>query len=260
MNPFYRTLEDLRSFSYYDQIFNISSSSDIEEFTELNKTLEELTARVSSDYNSMKRFTEDASHEIQTPLSIIQLKLESLLQTPGLNKTQVDLISTTNIAVQKLSRLTSALLLLTKIANGQFPEKTIVNVSLLADQRIKSLADQILNKKLILKADIEPERTVEANKFLTDSVVSNLIGNAIRYTSEGGEISILVSQNKFEIRNSGTPFSVPSSVIFQRFFKSEINKESTGLGLSIVKEICTFYKWDVTYEYKDEMHVFAVGF
>lgn len=259
-NPFYRTLEDLRSFSYHDHIFNISSSSDIEEFAELNKTLEELTARVTSDYHSLKRFTEDASHEIQTPLSVIQLKLESLLQSTGLSKTQVDLISAAYISMQKLSKLTYALLLLTKIANGQFPEKTSVNISLFADQRIKSLDDQILSKKLILKTYIEPERTVEANNFLTDSVISNLIGNAVRYTSEGGEISILVSKNKFEVRNSGTPFSVSSSVIFQRFFKSGINKESTGLGLSIVKEICTFYNWEVTYEYKDEMHVFVVEF
>ncbi len=63
--PFYETLNDLRKFSHDAPDFRLPPGGDIDEFIELNKTLDNLTTRVKEDYLSLKRFTEDASHEIQ---------------------------------------------------------------------------------------------------------------------------------------------------------------------------------------------------
>src|SRR5664280_3687149 len=84
---------------------------------------------VRSDYQSLKRFSEDASHEIQTPLAVIQSRLEALVQHPDITKDQADLIKSAYTSVQRISKLTQTLLLLTKIANDQFPEKVRVNMS-----------------------------------------------------------------------------------------------------------------------------------
>jgi len=258
--PFYNTLDNLKGFSHYDPGFKLSAVAGIDEFIELNKTLENLTSKVISDYQSLKRFTEDASHEIQTPLAVIQSKLETLVQYPDLKKDQAELIKSAYSSVQRISKLTQTLLLLTKIANDQFPEKSAVNLSELLEEKIILFEDQINGKSLILKKDIEPECFLETNFFLAESMVLNLVRNAAKHCITGGIISINLNKRKLEISNSGVPFSVPSSKLFERFFKVNASSESQGLGLSIVKEICSLNKWEINYEYEDNLHKFMVGF
>jgi hypothetical protein len=104
--PFYNTLDNLRGFSQDMPDFKLQNGTNIDEFIELNKTLENLTSKVISDYQSLKRFTEDASHEIQTPLAVIQSKLETMMQYPDLKKDQAELIKSAYSSVQRISKLT----------------------------------------------------------------------------------------------------------------------------------------------------------
>ena len=258
--PFYDTLDNLKGFSHDDPDFKLPAITEIDEFIELNKTLENLTLKIMSDYQSLKRFTEDASHEIQTPLAVIQSKLETLMQYPDLKKDQAELIKSAYASVQRISKLTQTLLLLTKIANDQFPEKRAVNLSELLEEKVKLFEDHINGKSLILKKEIEPECFLETNFFLAESMVINLIGNAAKHCITGGIINIRLDKNNLEISNSGVPFSVPASKLFERFFKINTSSESQGLGLSIVKEICTINKWKIDYLYEDYQHKFIVRF
>ena len=258
--PFYNTLDNLKGFSQEKPDFILSAETEIDEFIELNKTLEKLTLKVISDYQSLKRFTEDASHEIQTPLAVIQSKLETLMQYPDLKKDQAELIKSAYSSVQRISKLTQTLLLLTKIANGQFPEKRSVNLSELLEEKIELFEDQINGKSLILKKEIEPDCILETNFILAESMVVNLVGNAAKHCITGGIISIRLDKNNLEISNSGVPFSVPPSKLFERFYKINSSSESQGLGLSIVKEICTLNGWKIDYLYEDNQHKFIVGF
>ena len=129
---------------------------------------EKLTQKVISDYQSLKRFTEDASHEIQTPLAVIQSKLETLMQYPDLKKDQTELINSAYVYALRISKLTQTLLLLTKIANYQFPEKRAVNLSGLLEETVKLFEDHIIGKSLILKKEIKPESVLETNFFLAE--------------------------------------------------------------------------------------------
>jgi two-component system, OmpR family, sensor kinase len=258
--PFYDTLNDLRRFSHDDPGFRLSAVTEIDEFIELNKTLENLTSKVIIDYQSLKRFTEDASHEMQSPLAIIQSKLETLIQYPDLEKDKTELIKSAYVSVQRISKLTQTLLLLTKIANGQFPEKTSLNMSELLDEKIKLFEDIFNGKSLILKKEIEPDCYFETNLFLAESLVINLIANAAKHCFTRGIVHIRLNKNNLEISNSGAPFPVPSSKLFERFFKINASSESPGLGLSIVKEICTLNKWKIDYLYEDDQHKFIIGF
>lgn len=258
--PFYKTLDDLKEFSYEKPDFSLSSVSQLEEFTTLNKTLEKLTKKVISDYQSLKRFTEDASHEIQTPLAVIQSKLETLMQYPDLKKDQAELVKAAYGSAHRISKLTQTLLLLTKIANDQFPEKTEVNLSELLEEKLKLFEDHINEKSLILKKEIEPQCFLGTNFFLTESMIINLIGNAVKHCITGGTINIKLNKRNLEISNTGAPLSVPSSKLFERFFKINKSSESQGLGLSIVKEICTLNRWEIKYKYEDDQHQFIVKF
>ncbi|MEI6050074.1 MAG: HAMP domain-containing sensor histidine kinase [Bacteroidota bacterium] len=258
--PFYKTLDELREFSYDKPGYRLSSGSQLEEFSELNNSLEKLTQKVISDYQSLKRFTEDASHEIQTPLSVIQSKLETLMQHPDLKKDQADLINSAYVYTLRISKLTRTLLLLTKISNDQFPEKSAINLSEIVDEKIKLFEDSIIEKSLVINKEIDPECIKESNFFLAESLIVNLIGNAIKHCSEGGMVTIRLNKNNFEISNPGKQLSVPASKLFDRFYKVDRSSDSHGLGLAIVKEICNLNKWDIVYEFEGGLHKVRVKF
>jgi signal transduction histidine kinase len=258
--PFYKTLDELKEFSHDKPDFRLSSGSRLEEFTELNNSLEKLTQKVISDYQSLKRFTEDASHEIQTPLSVIQSKMETLMQHPDLKKDQADLINSAYVYTIRISKLTQTLLLLTKIANDQFPERRAVNFSDLLDEKINLYDDHIIGKSLIINKIIEPDCILETNFFLAESLIINLLGNAVKHSNSEGIIHIRLKKNNFEILNTGKPLSAPASKLFDRFYKTDKSSDSYGLGLAIVKEICNLNKWEIKYEYEEGLHKVIVKF
>ena len=258
--PFYKTLNELKEFSYERPGFKLSSESQLYEFTELNKTLEKLTRKVISDYQTLKRFTEDASHEIQTPLAVIQSKLETLMQSPDLKKEQAELISSTYIYALRISKLTQTLLLLTKIANDQFPDKKAINMTELISEKTGMFEDHILEKSLLLNEDIKQDCFIETNFFLAESLVINLISNAVKHNVKGGMINIVLDKNHLEISNSGEKPKVPTAKFFDRFYKTNESSDSPGLGLAIVKEICRLNKWEINYVFEDSLHKVVVNF
>jgi signal transduction histidine kinase len=258
--PFYKTLDELKEFSHDKPGFRLSSESDLYEFTELNKTLEKLTKKVISDYQSLKRFTEDASHEIQTPLAVIQSKLETLMQYPDLEKDQAELINSAYVYTLRISKLTQTLLLLTKIANDQFPDKKSINMAGLIGEKIQMFEDNILGKSLKLSKEIDPECILETNFFLAESLILNLIGNAVKHNVDNGVINIKLEKAYLEISNSGEALPVSPLKLFDRFYKTNMSSDSPGLGLAIVKEICRLNKWEISYVFENNLHKVVVNF
>jgi signal transduction histidine kinase len=96
--------------------------SEIEEFSELNSSINHMTSKMSSDYKKSE-FTENASHEFQTPLAIIKGKIDLLLQENTLKEEAMTLLISIEEATSRLSRINKSLLLLSKIENQQY-EKT----------------------------------------------------------------------------------------------------------------------------------------
>ena len=258
--PFYENLQIVKNFSVEENKPIVLEESGIDEFEELNKSLTRLTDKIISDFNNLKEFTENASHEMQTPLAIMQSKSEMLLQSENLNKEQLQHIRAIYTSVQRLSKLNKTLLLLSKIENKQFTEKETINVNKVIEKHLEIYEDFLEDKGLTVEMKSAMEVKVEANPLLFDMVVNNLISNAIKHNIKGGNITISTTNLFVSVSNSGTRPKLDSSSLFERFKKDSKSSNSFGLGLAIVKKVCDNYHWKITHSYAEEQHNISIYF
>lgn len=258
--PFYHNLETLKNFSVENNRPIELRESDIDEFQELNKSLSKLTSKINSDFNNLKEFTENASHEMQTPLAIMQSKSELLLQSDNLDKGQISQIRVIYQSVQRLSKLNKTLLLLSKIENRQFKDVEKIQVNQVIDKHLEIFEDFLQNKNLTVEMKSTMEVELEANPLLFDMIISNLISNAIKHNVDGGHIEILTTNLFVSVSNSGIPPKIDSEALFERFKKESTASNSFGLGLAIVKKICDNNKWKITHSYVEDQHNISIYF
>ena len=258
--PFYKNLEILKKFSVEENKPIHLQESNIDEFQELNESLTKLTNKINSDFNNLKEFTENASHEMQTPLAIMQTKSEILLQSENLSQDQIQHIKAIYQSVQRLSKLNKTLLLLSKIENNQFPETETVQVKDTIDKHLEIYEDFIENKNLKVSNECAEDVTLEVNPLLFDMVLSNLISNAIKHNVNGGKIEVMANNLSLSVTNTGNPLKLSSTSLFERFKKDSKASNSFGLGLAIVKKVCDNYKWKITHTYLEEMHTISIYF
>lgn len=258
--PFYYNLETLKNFSVENNKPIDLKESDIDEFQELNSSLSKLTTKINSDFNNLKEFTENASHEMQTPLAIMQSKSELLLQSENLNKDQISQIKAIYQSVQRLSKLNKTLLLLSKIENRQFKDLELIHVNQVIDKHLEIFEDFIDNKNLKVEMKSTMEVEIEANPLLFDMIISNLISNAIKHNIEGGHIEVLTTNLFVSVSNSGIPPKIESEALFERFKKESTAANSFGLGLAIVKKICDNNDWKITHSYVEDQHNISIYF
>ncbi len=258
--PFYHTLARLRGYRVdKEPVLKIENSS-INEFNDLNKAIEQLTERNYQAYASQKEFAENASHEMQSPLAIFQSKLELLMQTKPLNEGQAALITDLANASKRMMRLNKSLILLTKIENNQFLEKERVSIKDILQKLMQQYEFQIRQQSIHVAFDDSADIIVEANRTLVEILLSNLLSNAIRHNMQDGSISIMLKGEELVIQNSGKPSSLNTEKIFQRFQKESPDSNSIGLGLEIVKKICTLNNYAIQYQFINQMHTFSVKF
>ncbi len=229
-------------------------SSGIDEFNRLNKTVKNLTNKLKKDYFTLKEFTENASHELQTPLSIILLNLEEILQQKLSEKTFKLVVSSVN-AVKRLSNLNQSLILLAKIENNQYHSDNVVIINDIISEKIDEFSPFFDKKNIRIKLNLTKIFKVNADKELVRILVNNLLSNAVKHNVENGKIIININNNGFEICNTGPENSLKNENIFDRFTKE--NSESFGLGLSIVKQICESLKLIILYK-KTNLHCFLI--
>jgi len=258
--PFYENLEILKSFSVENNQPIHLQNTDIDEFQELNQSLTKLTDKINSDFNNLKEFTENASHEMQTPLAIMQTKSEMLMQSENLNKTQLQQIKAIYLAVQRLSKLNKTLLLLSKIENRQFKEKESILVNDVIIKHLEIYEDFIENKKITVNKKSTLDVKIEANPLLFDMIISNLISNAIKHNIENGSIDILTTDLFISFSNTGSPLQISSSSLFERFKKESNASNSFGLGLAIVKKVCDNNNWKINHSYIENQHNISIYF
>jgi len=257
---FYQNLDTLKKFSVEKNEPIQLRKTKIWEFRELNAAVENLTERAQADYRSVKEFSEHASHEIQTPLAIIQVQLEELVQDKNLSEKNAGHLKTALSAVDRLSKLNQALLLITKIENRQFTQQQEIPVVEYINQVLAQMDDFIRTRGIKVEKRVATELYVNAHPLLMELLFSNLVGNAIKHNLEGGLLSIEITEHKVTISNTAPPLKVPAEKMFERFTRADPQSRSLGLGLSIVKKICTSYGWNISYLTKEHWHILTVTF
>lgn len=257
---FYNTVDKINHYDLNTHEEFALQDSDVKEFSDLNRVLTRMTERIKNDYLNLKEYTENASHEIQTPLAIINSKLELLLQSGDMNEKQYKALADAYEASIRLSKYNSTLILLAKIENKQFPDSKQVSLEDILNDLIENLDDIILDKKIEVIKKIVPGVTVQMNPYLAEMLVVNLVKNAVRHNLRGGKLIVEVEKNFMQISNSGSGIPLDTDLLFKRFYKSSSSPESLGLGLSIVQKICALYGFEVSYKFDGKLHCMKVSF
>ncbi len=257
--PFYQSLDGLNNFTLSDAGSITFADTNIDEFGLLNTTLSGVINKAQQDYYILKEFTENASHEMQTPLAVINSKLDVIIQSESLTAQQSAAAEGAYDAIKKLKRLNQSLLLLAKIENQQFADTTDINLCEAIQNKLTQFAEQWQESKLTVHTHLA-KTIIRSNPQLIDILLNNLLGNAARHNTGKGFINISLQARELEISNSGETAALDEQYVFSRFYKGTNSKEGNGLGLSIVKQICEASGYTCRYRFTEpDVHSFIIG-
>ncbi|MXV14023.1 sensor histidine kinase [Hufsiella ginkgonis] len=256
--PFHSTLNEMKAFNLADMRELSPAQTHIDEFRELNTAAATMASRVKEDYKELKSFTDNASHEMMTPLAVINSKLDTLLQTESFSDKQGVVIEDIYIAVGRLSRLNQSLLLLARMENSLIDDFGEIELYSQLEQKIRQFQELIeLNGLTVTFAG--EVKSIRASKYLLDILLNNLIGNAIRHNHPGGTVMIGLNNGGLAITNTGSSQGLDPSIIFKRFSKADTS-EGMGLGLALSRQIAVYHGYALEYRFQDEKHVFSISF
>ncbi len=257
-SPFYRTIGELSDYSPESKKSIMLEETNIEEFQLLNRTVSRMSEKIKNDFFKQKKFIDNVAHEVQTPLSVINANVENLVQNKHL--TQEDFLGLQNVSESTtyLSRVIKSLLLLSRIENDQFQELEEVSLVDYVILFFGKNKEHMENKGLTLDGHYDSEFRIRMHPVLLEILVSNLCQNAIRHSVPDSRIRVRSEEEKGKMKLTISNKSVKSDIdpdkMFEMFAKQSGHPESTGIGLSIVREICNLYGVQVSYKVEGERH------
>lgn len=255
--PFYETINAIRNFKLGGTASILFPATSIEEFGFMNRSLRDATEKAEKDYLLLKEFTENASHELQTPLSIIRAKLDLLIQDDELSQRQSEITRSAYGAVKKLSRLNQSMLLLAKIENKQFRNTEEIQLKERLEEKLEQFQELWQSRGIRVESRIG-EASIKANPELVDVLLNNLLSNASNHNIPCGSIDIMLHSNQLIICNAGHPEPLDAGRLYQRFYKVAQYSSRNGLGLSIVKQICDVSSITPSYSFAENKHFFTL--
>jgi signal transduction histidine kinase/DNA-binding response OmpR family regulator len=212
--------------------------------------------------NEMKsRFFGNVSHEFRTPLTLIKGPLEKMLQSK-LSKTQKEAIELMHRNTDRLLYLVNQILNLSKIDAGKFQIKAQKGNLSNEIKGISQSFEYIANtKKLNYTIAISESKNVWFDTEILEMLLTNVLSNAFKFTPENGSISIkgIPKKDNYTIYISNTVAQITSSEInhfFDRFYTNATStQQGTGIGLSLVKELCTLYRATISVNKKNDFTI-----
>ena len=260
--PFQRTLAALRAYDLHRRGLLALPATPIDEFTELNQALTQMSARLATDYQRLKDFTENAAHETQTPLAVMQGQLEQLAQDDTLRPASAALVGELYGAIRRLSRLHQALTLLSNIENEQFAQAVPIRLDQVVEDKVRQLHERATARGLTFRVVVTGVPVLRMHPGLADSLVSNLLQNAVKHSFPGGTILVTLGTEALIIANAGATVTGDPARFFERFRKHNAASDSPGLGLSIVQQVCRYYGLGLRYDFLPvgDLHRLRVGF
>jgi len=226
-----------------------------DELERLSISLNHMIGRLEDAIRNSKQFVADASHELRTPLTVLQGELESLTQAPRIEDGIRETLGSMLEEVERLAAVVEGMLAVSRLDAG---EAQAERVQFDLAELVLTTADQMSllaeDKKITVRCDAEQRVTVEGDRARLKQVIVNLLDNAIKYTPNGGVVRLRVARDAghaiVDVIDNGIgipPDALPQ--VFERFFRVDGSRSrdqgGAGLGLSIVKSICTAHGADV---------------
>lgn len=258
--PFYTYLHWIKNYRVDKDEFTKLPDSSITELQDLSRAMETLTKINQQLFVAQKELTENTSHELQTPLAVIQNKLDLLMQTNPLSEQQMQHMLDLQKAIGKMVKLNKGLLLLSKIGNQQFSDLQSLSVSGCVTTTLNEWRDVFSSKNISVDVDDKQDSLIIANEILFQTLLNNLVSNAIKFTPKFGEVKFLLSAERLLICNTASDGALDQQLLFQRFKRQNGRIDGNGLGLEISGKIVNLYNWKLSYQYNDNMHCFELFF
>ena len=255
--PFNKILESIHSYDIEHPSTVELKHYGINEFQELNQILQIMMTKINRDYTNMKEFLENTSHELQTPLSIIQLKMEALQQADIHDEELLKNIQSIHQAVNRMIRFNRSLLFLAKINNNQFTETEVVDLNRFIHQILEFYKELLDVRRIRLELDETSVFQVMMHPLLAEHLVQNLLTNAVKHNTDGGDIHLYISTESMEISNTFSG-QLPEGNLFDRYRFTPNKMESSGLGLAIIKNICDKSQLEINYRIDGQRFILCI--
>ena len=197
---------------------------------------------IQRSVEAQKKFSENASHELRTPIAVMKNDAEVLLRNPHASRELINTTLRSNIEeMDRMSKMAEDLLLLARSQNHAVPNMAKMDITETARDIAKTMKPLAEKKQVSIAVTPSESLHIEGNKTNLERVLMNLVQNAIEHTPEDGLITLVTSQNASHVALtvSDTGAGVDEKDlphVLERFYKGE-GVAGSGLGLSIVKEI-----------------------
>ncbi|WP_438711449.1 sensor histidine kinase [Aquimarina muelleri] len=258
--PFYHTITIITNLNIAKPQPLSFRRTKILEFNELNSTVEVMMIQMEKDYKNLKEYIENTSHEIQTPIAIIKNKIEILMQDKNLLEGQLTTLNQIHEYAGRISKLKENISLLSKIDNNQFIHTIEIPITDYLKKRIDDVKELIIIKNINTTLHFKKNPVIRINETLAYLLFSNLLSNAIKHNTNKGEMVIEITDYFLSIKNTGKPLDINPEDLFGRFKKSGKKPDSTGLGLSLVHSIASYYNFPISYTNKNTWHTIVLNF
>lgn len=228
----------------------LPSSKYKDEINSLSVSINHLLERVEKGVLREKQFTSDASHELRTPLAILKGNFEVLIRKPRPQEEYVEKIKDGIVIIDKLNAILDQLLTLARLQKSPSEDEEVDLIFLIKDL-LASAREQNPTRAIQLEVRSNKNLYIKANEKSLAIIIENLIQNALKYSSEDQDIKLILEKGMegvfLHIIDLGIGISEEElTKIHQPFFRGESHElgrvNGAGLGLSIVKKLCDFYK------------------
>lgn len=265
MRPLHRLLRWVEGFQMGKENKPLENPTRIEEFVQLNTTVEQSLRRHQKLFEQQKQFIGNASHELQTPIAATMNRLEMMLDDNTLSEQQMAELLKATHSLENMSQLNRSLLMLSKIENGQFDDTQNIDFQQFAEEALPELQAVYGSRRIVVERQWNEPFVAVIDPTLARMLLANLLKNAFVHNNDGGKIVVESSASRFSIANDGQPQPLDSNKIFEPFYHGENNdqkqcenRSSTGIGLALVRAICTQGGLAVDYRFDEGRHVFSI--
>ena len=215
-------------------------------------------------YHKQKAFITNASHELKTPLTIINTDVEILRMDHGDNE-WTDSITD---QVRRLTTMTNQLVTLSRLDEDSMSNYplSVISVDKIAEENINAFKPSFENNGFKFSSEVEKDLTIKGNTYLINELFSIFLDNALKYAKNNGSVNLSVKKNKYKVEiifsNDIEDNEVDVNQLFERFYRSPRSnkKEGSGIGLSIAKEIVELHKAKISASIKDNKIYFDIIF